>query len=94
MRCSAHILNLIVRDGLEVIKNSIEKIRYSVQFWTASAKREEKFEQAAKQLIVAETKKLELDCLTRWNSTYNMLKTAMGYKDVFETTRAFIQKYS
>jgi hypothetical protein len=83
MRCSAHILNLIVRDGLEVIKSSVEKIRYSVQFWTASAKREEKFEEAAKQLRVAETKKLELDCLTRWNSTYNMLKTAMGYKDVF-----------
>ncbi|CAN0881164.1 Putative AC transposase [Linum grandiflorum] len=32
MRCSAHILNLIVRDGLDVIKEGVEKIRESVSF--------------------------------------------------------------
>lgn len=36
-----------------------------------------------KQLKIPSTKKLELDCLTRWNSTYTMLKTAFIYKDVF-----------
>ena len=30
MWCYAHIINLIVKDGLKVIKNSIENIRCSV----------------------------------------------------------------
>jgi hypothetical protein len=83
MRCCAHILNLVVRDGLEVIKDSIEKIRQSIAFWTASAKREEKFVEAVKQLKNPNTKSLQLDCVTRWNSTYAMLNIALMYKDVF-----------
>ncbi|CAL8085919.1 unnamed protein product [Prunus armeniaca] len=75
--------NLDLRDGLEVIKKSIEKIRYSVAFWLGIQKREEKFLEAARQLRVPTSKMLELDCKTRWNSTYSMLKTAMIYKDVF-----------
>ncbi|KAG5533349.1 hypothetical protein RHGRI_027517 [Rhododendron griersonianum] len=83
MRCCAHILNLIVKDGLDVIKVGIEKIRDSVAYWTASQKREEKFEETVRQLNVTSTKKLGLDCVTRWNSTFLMLQTALLYKDVF-----------
>ncbi|XP_073136407.1 zinc finger BED domain-containing protein RICESLEEPER 2-like [Henckelia pumila] len=83
MRCCAHILNLVVRDGLELIGDSIETIRYSVGFWTATPKRDEKFVETARQLKIPSTKKLELDCKTRWNSTYLMLNTALEYKDVF-----------
>ncbi|KZV22165.1 hypothetical protein F511_33795 [Dorcoceras hygrometricum] len=83
MRCCAHILNLIVRDGLDLISGSIEIIRYSVGFWTTTPKRDEKFIETARQLKVESTKKLELDCKTRWNSTYLMLNTALEYKDVF-----------
>jgi len=36
MRYSAHILNLIVNDGLEVLKDAIENIRDSVAYWTAT----------------------------------------------------------
>ncbi|KAF1858918.1 hypothetical protein Lal_00000738 [Lupinus albus] len=75
MRCCAHILNLIVKDGLEVVKDGIEKIRDSVAYWNATPKRNEKFEETAKQLRVPYTKKLILDCPTRWNSTYKMLET-------------------
>ena len=83
MRCSAHILNLIVQDGLSVIHGEIEKVRESVRFWTASAKREQRFEEAARQIGIPHTKKLVLDCKTRWNSTFLMLATALLYKDVF-----------
>ncbi|KAF7137601.1 hypothetical protein RHSIM_Rhsim07G0157200 [Rhododendron simsii] len=83
VRCAAHILNLIVKDGLEVIKEAIEKIRDSVAFWTATPKREENFEETIRQLRIPFTKKLPLDCVTRWNSNYLMLQTAIEYKDAF-----------
>ena len=34
MRCAAHILNLIVQDGLSLIGDGIERIRDSVIYWT------------------------------------------------------------
>ncbi|GAB2287410.1 hypothetical protein Dimus_039825 [Dionaea muscipula] len=83
MRCAAHILNLIVKDGLEVIKEAISLIRESVVYWTATPKREEKFEESAKQLKLSYGKKLSLDCSTRWNSTFLMLQSAIPLKDVF-----------
>ena len=43
MRCCAHILNLIVRDGLSVIQKGVKKIRDSVHYWTATRTRVEKF---------------------------------------------------
>ncbi|KAG8379185.1 hypothetical protein BUALT_Bualt07G0062000 [Buddleja alternifolia] len=88
MRCCAHILNLIVKDGLETISNTIERIRDSVVYWTASPARVERFEEVARQLNVSCGKKLSLDCKTRWNSTYLMLETAIAYKDVFPRAKA------
>ncbi|XP_058181162.1 zinc finger BED domain-containing protein RICESLEEPER 2-like [Rhododendron vialii] len=83
MRCCAHILNLIVKDGLDVIKVGIEKLRDNVAYWTASQKRANFFEETVHQLNVTSTKKLGLDCATRWNSTLLMLQTALLYEDVF-----------
>ncbi|KAG8363067.1 hypothetical protein BUALT_BualtUnG0007600 [Buddleja alternifolia] len=83
MRCCAPILNLIVKDGLGVITDAIERIRDCVVYWTASPTRVEKFEDCARQLEIGSTKKLSIDCKTRWNSTYLMLETAIIYKDVF-----------
>jgi hypothetical protein len=65
MRCCVHILNLIVQDGLSVIEDGIERIRDSVSYWSASGKREQRFEEAAHQLGMEYTKKLILDCKTR-----------------------------
>ncbi|XP_050245613.1 zinc finger BED domain-containing protein RICESLEEPER 3-like [Quercus robur] len=83
MRCAAHVLNLIVQDGLDVIGSCIEKVRESVGFWTASTKRRQKFEEMARQAHVECTKELALDCKTRWNSTYLMLSIAIKYQNVF-----------
>ncbi|CAA2976799.1 zinc finger BED domain-containing RICESLEEPER 2-like [Olea europaea subsp. europaea] len=44
MRCCARILNLIVKDGLDIISGSVEKICDSVAYWTVTPKRFEKFE--------------------------------------------------
>ncbi|KAL6350689.1 hypothetical protein AAG906_028146 [Vitis piasezkii] len=83
MRCTEHVLNLIVKEGLDVIEVEIEKIRESVAYWSATPSRMEKFEDAARQLRIPCNKKLSLDCKTRWNSTYLMLSIAITYKDVF-----------
>ena len=39
MGCAAHILNLIVRDGLEKFTEGIQKVRDSVLFWTSTPRR-------------------------------------------------------
>jgi hypothetical protein len=83
MRCAAHILNLIVKDGLSIISGAIENIRQSVVYWTATPKREEKFIETCGQVNISYDKKLVQDCRTRWNSTFLMLSVAIQYKDVF-----------
>ncbi|TXG51538.1 hypothetical protein EZV62_024062 [Acer yangbiense] len=84
MHCYAHILNLIVKDGLDVIMDSFERIRSSVSYWTSSPKREENFFETVNQLEIKSTKKLVLaDCKTRWNSTYLIIHSALMYKTVF-----------
>ncbi|KAL0389054.1 UNVERIFIED_CONTAM: putative AC transposase [Sesamum calycinum] len=93
MRCCAHILNLIVNDGLDIIGSSIERICDSVIYWTVSPSRVEKFEETARQVPVNCTKKLCLDCKTHWNSTYLMLETAIIYKDVFPSLNVREKNY-
>ncbi|CAN0899007.1 Putative AC transposase [Linum grandiflorum] len=94
MRCSAHVLNLIVKDGLYIIKEGIDKVRDSVVYWTATPRRVEFFEEAAKQKNITFSKKLVLDCPTRWNSTFHMLSTAIPYKDVFVRLRQREPQYT
>ncbi|CAN1154249.1 Putative AC transposase [Linum perenne] len=48
MRCAAHILNLIVQEGLLIIESCIEKVHDSVAFSTASTKRRQKFTEVVK----------------------------------------------
>uniref|UniRef100_A0A803KSJ2 BED-type domain-containing protein n=1 Tax=Chenopodium quinoa TaxID=63459 RepID=A0A803KSJ2_CHEQI len=66
-----------------VVSNGVQRIRDSVVFWTASDKRVQRFEQVAKQIAPECSRKLALDCKTRWNSTYEMLSIATSYKEVF-----------
>ena len=83
MRCAIHVLNLIVQDGLSVIRPYIEKVYDSVGFWMALTKRKQRFEETRQQLHIECTKELALDCKTRWNSTYLILSVAIKYQDVF-----------
>ena len=47
MRCAAHVLNLIVKEGLDVIRVEIEKVCENVAYWLTTPSRVEKFEDAA-----------------------------------------------
>nr|CAN80659.1 hypothetical protein VITISV_014393 [Vitis vinifera] len=61
MRCASHVLNLIVKEDLDVIRVEIEKFCESVAYWSATPSRVEKFEDAARQLRLPCNKKLCLD---------------------------------
>lgn len=81
VRCTAHIINLIVQDGLKEIQDIIDNVRRSVKYLNHTA-RLILFGEIRKQLQLP-SKKLILDCPTRWNSTYLMLAAALEFKDVF-----------
>ena len=82
VRCCAHILNLLVQDGLSRIKDIIHNIRESVKYINYNDSRLKAFCDIVEQKHLKE-KKLILDCPTRWNSTFKMLSAALKFKIVF-----------
>jgi hypothetical protein len=84
MRCVAHIINLIVGDGLKQIDTSVARVRAAVKYIRSGTSRLVKFKKCA-ELAKVQTKELvNLDVCTRWNSTYLMLNTAQQYEKAFE----------
>ena len=84
MRCIAHILNLIVQDGLKDVSNYVKKVKELVRYIRNLPSRLRKFKEMSELLGIKCKACLSLDVPTRWNSTYIMLKTAYIYEKVFE----------
>ncbi|KAL2979185.1 hypothetical protein AAZX31_13G158500 [Glycine max] len=85
MRCSAHILNLIVSGGLKEIDLSIRKIRVACKFVKSSLSRFASFKRCDEEVSVSTKAMLILDVPTRWNSTYLMLDVVEKYEHHFIT---------
>ncbi|XP_050272572.1 zinc finger BED domain-containing protein RICESLEEPER 2-like [Quercus robur] len=83
MRCCAHILNLIVGDGMREIDASIAKVREAVRYVKSSPNRNQTFVGFVERLGIESKSLLCLDVPTRWNSTYLMLETAQKFEKVF-----------
>ncbi|KAM0864487.1 hypothetical protein ACQ4PT_043886 [Festuca glaucescens] len=83
MRCAAHILNLIVQDGLKEVDLSIKRVRAAVRYIRNGGTRLEKFKEILEEEKVDNKTFLKNDVPTRWNSTYIMLKAANVYEKVF-----------
>ena len=83
MRCAAHIVNLIVRDGLQEVDQSIKRVRAAVRYIKNGTSRLVKFKEIAQEENVDSKAFLKLDVPTRWNYTYLMLKAAIVYEKVF-----------
>ena len=47
MQCATHVMNLIVKEGLDIIRVAIEKIHESVTYWLETLSRVEKFERSS-----------------------------------------------
>ncbi|CAK8534811.1 unnamed protein product [Lathyrus sativus] len=84
MRCCAHILNLVVRDGLKVASTSISSVRNAIRFVRSSLHRALKFKECVEYVGITCKKSVCLDVSTRWNSTYLMLDAAEKFQTAFD----------
>ncbi|CAN1338973.1 Zinc finger BED domain-containing protein RICESLEEPER 2 [Linum perenne] len=84
VRCVAHIINLVVSDGLGEISTSVRKIREAVRYVKQSPARLQKFYDFVAVEDRESKKSLCLDVPTRWNSTFLMLQAAEKYETAFE----------
>ncbi|KAG8388231.1 hypothetical protein BUALT_Bualt02G0104300 [Buddleja alternifolia] len=83
VRCSAHVLNLIMQDGLSPIRGLIEKIRETVRYLNKSPSATQKFDTALRHCNLEGKRKVAMDVPNRWNSTYLLLETALPLKEAF-----------
>ena len=65
MRCCAHILNLIVGDGLKEIDASIARVREAVRYVKSSPNRNQTFRSFVEILGIEFKSLLSLDVSTR-----------------------------
>ncbi|KAH9769347.1 BED-type domain-containing protein [Citrus sinensis] len=84
VRCCAHILNLIVTEGLKELEQSIVSVRNAVKYVRSSTARMQAFQIRVQQEKIKCRGSVILDCPTRWNSTYSMLNTALKFKPAFD----------
>ena len=84
MRCVAHILNLIVNDGLKPMNMSIDVIRNAVRYVRSSPQRLKLFKQCVERVKIECKGLVVLDVPTRWNFTYLMLESALKFQKAFD----------
>ncbi|XP_043705380.1 zinc finger BED domain-containing protein RICESLEEPER 2-like [Telopea speciosissima] len=94
VRCYAHILNLIVQDGIKLIDASIQKVLDSIKFVKSSQARKLKFQECCERLTLNTNRGLHGDVTTRWNSTFQMLSDALYYWPAFDTLEFSEQSYT
>ena len=83
MRCIAHIINLVVIDGLKEGSDSIDRVRASVKYIRNSPSRLAKFKSCIEFEKIQSKCSLTLDVCRRWNSTYLMLSSALKLRRAF-----------
>ena len=84
-RC-AHMLNLIVQEGLKVAKEALYKIRESVKYVKASEGRLRQFHKCVEEVHLDDIGSfLRLDVSTRWNAAYMMLESAIKHRRSFNS---------
>jgi hypothetical protein len=67
VRCCAHILNLIVTEGLKEVDESIMRVRSAVKYVKSSPARFESFRTCLERENINFKELLCLDIPTRWN---------------------------
>ncbi|KAG2570423.1 hypothetical protein PVAP13_7KG053036 [Panicum virgatum] len=94
VRCAAHIVNLVVNDGLNQIEGLISDLRNTVKYFKRSPSRLYKFVEVCNDYSIEVGKCLSLDVKTRWNSTYKMFDTCIEYRSAFGYYAQVDQNYA
>ena len=84
VRCCAHILNLIVIEGLKELEPSIISVRNAIKYVRPSTARMQAFQIRVQQEKINPRESVILDSPTWWNSTYFMLSTTLKFKSAFD----------
>ena len=94
LRCCAHILNLIVKEGLKDLEKSVLRIRGAVKYARSSPHRFAKFKTCVERSNTEYKGLVCLDVETRWNSTYLMLDSTLKHQKAFEVLEIQDPKYT
>jgi hypothetical protein len=80
VRCAAHVLNIMVQAGLQVIPNAVGRVRDIIKVVTSTPSRMQTFNSIVQALGLKGKSGLILDVPHCWNATYDMLNEALKYK--------------
>ena len=92
VKCCAHILNLIVEEGL---KETLYKIREIVKYVKALEGRLRQFQKCVEEVHLDDIGSFSRsDVSTRWNATYMMLESAIKYRRAFNSLTFNYRSYT
>ncbi|XP_074277565.1 zinc finger BED domain-containing protein RICESLEEPER 2-like [Silene latifolia] len=85
VNCCAHVLNFLAQSCLKLVEGSLDRIRELVKYVNKSPLQRKKFfDLAEKTFELRPRKRLRLDVLLRWSSTYKLIDRTVYYKFVLK----------
>ncbi|XP_026378640.1 zinc finger BED domain-containing protein RICESLEEPER 2-like [Papaver somniferum] len=84
VRCFAHVINLVVEDGVKDVKPLLKRLRWHVKYVRSSPSRLQIFKECAANEGITTNKYLCSDVKMRWNSTFLMISSALQFPKAFE----------